>query len=435
MKIHVYGLGYVGCVSAACLAKAGHEVVGLDIDANKVAIINAGRSPIIEPDLGEIISDVVSSGALSAATEPTGPADVSIVCVGTPSSESGSLSLAQVVGTAHDLARMLKTSQSYRVVAIRSTVLPGTVEETVLPILSKESGKTPGKDFGLCMIPEFMREGSSVRDFAAPPFTVIGEYDTRSGDLAAKLFEQVDAPLFRTEIRTAEMIKYACNAFHAVKVCFANEIGNICKAFGIDSHAVMDIFCQDTKLNLSPYYLKPGFAFGGSCLPKDLRAILHRGRHEDMELPLMDSLLRSNRHQVQMAYRWIRRTGKKRIAVLGLSFKSQTDDLRESPILELIEMLLGKGFSVSIYDAEVSLAKVFGANREYIERAVPHVSSLMRESAEDAIGEAELVVVSKKSEAYLEAIRQLPPGTMILDLVRLSSDLQEMPAGYDGLCW
>ncbi|MCJ7646138.1 nucleotide sugar dehydrogenase, partial [bacterium] len=288
MRISVFGLGYVGCVSAACLARDGHKVMGVDINQNKVDIINSGRSPVVEKDIDEIIKEVVKSQKLIATTdvkEAVGNSEISMICVGTPSNDNGSLDLKYVKRVCVEIGTGLREKDEYHVVVVRSTMLPSSVEEELIPILEKTSGKKAGVDFGVCMNPEFMREGSSVYDFYHPPMTVIGELDKRSGGIVEEIYANIDAPVVRTAIRVAEMIKYVSNAFHGLKVCFANEIGNICKKLGIDSHEVMEIFCMDKKLSLSPYYLKPGFAFGGSCLPKDLRALLYRGRREDLRLP------------------------------------------------------------------------------------------------------------------------------------------------------
>ena len=345
MKATVFGMGYVGSVTAACLAKQGHDVTGIDLDAGKVALINSSQSPIMEPGLDEALQVAVAEGRLRSETKCKMLGDISLVCVGTPSNDNGSLDLRQVLRVCEDIGRLLETTGSYHVVNVRSTVIPGTVEGQIIPLLESISGKKNGKDFGVCMNPEFLRESTAVNDFYHPPFTVIGASDNRGANVVSMLYEGVETPLEIVPIRVAETIKYACNAFHALKVTFANEIGNLCKALGVDSWQVMEIFCKDNKLNLSPYYLKPGFAFGGSCLPKDLRAIKHLAKQLDLELPVLGSVLVSNQIQIERAYHLVRRIGKTRIGVLGLSFKTDSDDLRESPTVAFVERLIGEGLS------------------------------------------------------------------------------------------
>jgi GDP-mannose 6-dehydrogenase len=435
MKITVFGMGYVGCVTAACLAERGHEVVGIDVDDTKVSLVNSGRSPIIEPGLGDLLQRNVNAGRLRAACKAEALGDVALICVGTPSNENGSLGLGQMLKVLEEIGELLAKGASRTVVAIRSTVLPGTVEGVILPLLEKKSGKTCGKDFGICMNPEFMRETTSLKDFAEPPFTIIGTHDDAAAATMTQVYADVKAPLERTSVKEAEMIKYACNSFHAVKVCFANEIGNLSKGLGVDSHRVMEIVCRDTKLNLSPYYLKPGFAFGGSCLPKDLRAILHKAKQIDVELPMLNSLLESNRKQVDLAFNLVRRTGKNSVGILGLSFKAGTDDLRESPIVALTETLIGKGFRVRVYDEEVSLAKLYGANRRFIEQTIPHISSLMSSSLEEVVNNSEVILVSKKGNQFSEAVAKLPADRAVIDLVRLFPRNNGTPPTYEGICW
>jgi GDP-mannose 6-dehydrogenase len=438
MRVSVFGLGYVGSVSGACLAQMGHDVIGVDANPAKVTMINQGLPPVIEAGLSELTAEVTQSGKFRATEtwqEAIAESDVALVCVGTPSGSNGSLSAELVKRVSEQIGSALADKKDYFVVAVRSTVLPGTVEQLVIPALESGSGKTAGKDFGVCMVPEFLREGTSVKDFFHPPRTVIGELDCRSGKTVAALFEAIEAPLIHTRIRVAESLKYADNAFHALKVTFANEIGSICKAVGCDSHEVMNIFCKDTKLNLSPYYLKPGFAFGGSCLPKDLRALTYHARSLDVPTPLLDSILVSNKKQIERVTTLLQRYKGRSLGFLGLSFKHGTDDLRESPILEVIETMIGKGFRVSIYDEYVSIASLVGANKEYIHKEIPHVSSLMRSSAEELVRDCDVLVASTANERFGAALAQTKPDQVVIDLVRIVDKPETLNATYHGICW
>jgi GDP-mannose 6-dehydrogenase len=437
MKLSVFGLGYVGCVSAACFAREGHEVWGVDVNPTKVEIINGGRSPIVEAGVGDLIGEMVREGRLRATTDSTEAVrntELSLICVGTPSNQNGSLDLTFVKRVCQEIGAALEKKKERHTVVIRSTMLPGTIEGVVIPTLEVYSGKKAGRDFGVSINPEFLREGSSLKDFYAPPFTLIGADEEDVAASVRRLYSNIEAPLYVTSVRAAEMVKYACNCFHALKVSFANEIGNICKALGIDSHEVMDVFCQDKKLNLSPYYLKPGFAFGGSCLPKDLRALNYKAKEVDVEVPVLSSVLQSNRRQIERAYEMVLQTGKKRIGVLGFSFKAGTDDLRESPMVSLIEMLIGKGMQLSIYDRDVSLARLFGANKEYIEREIPHISQLMRASVKEVVENADVLIIGNKAEEFREIESQLRSDQLVIDLVRLFDDGIKQ-GEYEGICW
>jgi len=439
MRIAVFGLGYVGIVSAACLARDGHRVIGVDTNHGKVELVNDGASPIVEAGLAEMVGAAVRAGALRAtgdAAEAVAGTELSFVCVGTPGNGNGSLSLEFVDRVCRDIGAALADVPEWHLVAIRSTMLPGSMRETVIPALEAASGKTAGVDFGVCFNPEFLREGSAVKDYEDPPKTVIGELDQRSGDVLERLYAPLPGPKFRTDLATAEMVKYVDNAWHALKVAFANEIGNISKSCGVDSHAVMDIFCRDTKLNLSPSYLKPGFAFGGSCLPKDVRALTYYARSHDLETPVLSAILPSNELQISRAFELLQRHGRRRVGVLGLSFKAGTDDLRESPLVGLIERLIGKGYEVAIYDRNVSMAKLIGANREYILRHIPHIERLMVDDPDRLLEDSEILVIGTAEPEFSELVRRVPRGTLILDLVRtrIGDQLCDR-TGYQGICW
>lgn len=437
MNISIFGLGYVGCVTAACLAKLGHRITGIDINKNKVDTINQGKSPLIEPKLEEYIKEAVESKKLKA-TADTDKAiqetDISFICVGTPSKEDGSLDLKYIENISTQIGKSLQKKTSHHIIVIRSTVLPGTTENTIIPLIEKYSGKKSATGFDVCANPEFLREGTSIQDFFNPPKIVIGSNTTQTSDTIEKIYNLIKCPIFKTDIKTAEMIKYTDNSFHGLKVCFANEIGNICKSEDIDSHKVMDIFCSDTKLNLSPYYLKPGFAFGGSCIPKDLRAILHKSRSNNLKLPLLESILESNENQIKRAIKIITKTKKKNIGILGLSFKAKTDDLRESPIIEVIETLIGKGYNVKIYDNEVMLSSIFGANKEYITKEIPHIHRLFCSTIEETLKNTDIIIISKKEETFKQIKNLTTNNQLIIDLVRLFEP-SETKSQYEGIGW
>jgi GDP-mannose 6-dehydrogenase len=436
MKISIMGLGYVGAVSAGCLAEEGHEVIGVDPQQAKVDLINEGRTPIIERDIGEMIERNVAEGRLRATSnvhEAVRFTDLSLICVGTPSLGNGHIDLSYVKRVCRQIGEALKDHPGHTVV-VRSTMLPGTMRNVVIPELEAASGLKAGQDFGLCINPEFLREGTAVHDYFHPPKTVIGEIDKASGDVLAKLYGHMPCPLIRTDYETAEMVKYADNTWHALKVAFANEIGNICKGLGLDSHKLMDIFCQDTKLNLSPYYLKPGFAFGGSCLPKDVRALAYKAKMLDVQVPIINAILPSNQLQIERGIQAVIDKGNKKVGILGFSFKAGTDDLRESPIVELVERLIGKGYDLRVYDSNVRMASIRGANREYILNHIPHISKLMVGSVQEVLDHAGTIVIGNGSAEFREVPRLLAPPQQIVDLVRISESCS-LEGLYDGICW
>ncbi len=437
MKVSVFGLGYVGTVSAGCLANDGHEVLGVDPFPTKVDLINKGQSPIIEADIGEIIASNAKSGRLRATDDQAKAireTELSFVCVGTPSQSNGNLDLSYIRRVCEQIGQALKVKSARHTVVIRSTILPGTMHKMVIPVLEEFSGKKAGTDFGVCHNPEFLREGSAVKDFNAPPKTVIGELDKASGDILAVLYQKLDAPLIRTDLETAEMVKYVDNSWHALKIGFANEIGNLCKAFSIDAHAVMNIFCQDKKLNISPAYLLPGFAFGGSCLPKDLRALSYQAKMHDLELPIVTSILPSNEMQVNRGLQLIIDKGHKNVGILGFSFKAGTDDLRESPMIEVIERLLGKGYDLRIYDKNVNIASLVGANRDFILNRIPHISKLMVNDIDAVLAHAKTVVIGNKDPDFQSVPARLRNDQMLVDFVRIANRRSEK-GKYDGICW
>jgi GDP-mannose 6-dehydrogenase len=437
MKISIFGLGYVGAVSAGCFAKDGHDVIGVDPNQTKVDLINDGRTPIIEKDVDDIIKLAVDNNKLSATVSVDDAilkSDIALICVGTPSQFNGSLDLRYVRRVCEQIGTALKARDGFPVIVLRSTMLPGSMRNLVIPVLEEFSEKRAGKDFGVCNNPEFLREGTAVYDFYNPPKTVIGETDKKSGDLLSLLYEKMDAPLLRTDVEVAEMVKYTDNNWHALKVAFANEIGTICKSIDIDSHKVMDIFCQDTKLNISPYYMKPGFAFGGSCLPKDVRALNYKAKKLDLDLPVLSHIMQSNRRHIERCLERIMEKGNKKIGILGFSFKAGTDDLRESPIIELIERLIGKGYDLKLYDKNVNIASLVGANRDYIMNKIPHISKLMMTTINGVLEHADTIVIGNSDSEFATIFEQLKQGQIVIDLVRITENRSGREQ-YDGICW
>lgn len=436
MNLSIFGLGYVGAVSAACLSSDGHHVIGVDPNTTKVDLINKGVAPIVENDIGEMIEKTSREGRLEATTsvrDAVARTEMSLICVGTPSQLNGNLDLSYVRRVCEEIGAALRDKSDFHVVVARSTMLPGSMHSIVIPTLEQSSGKRAGIDFGVCNNPEFLREGTAVYDYYHPPKTVIGETDKAAGDKLVELYAGFDAPLIRTSVEVAEMVKYADNNWHALKVAFANEIGNIAKAVGIDGHKVMEIFCQDTKLNLSPYYMKPGFAFGGSCLPKDVRALTYKARSLDVDAPVLNAILPSNQRQVERAISMITSKPGRKVGVLGFAFKAGTDDLRESPMVDVIEHLIGKGYELMIFDRNVNLAALTGANRDFILNHIPHISRLMVGAVDDVMAFADTVVIGNGAAEFKASARNPRPGQVVVDLVRIDS--RTSGDGYDGICW
>lgn len=421
MRVSVFGLGYVGCVSAACLAKAGNEVIGVEVNEEKVNMINAAVPPVVEPGLKELLAHVVKAGrlrAVSSSVDAVNNTDMALICVGTPGRANGQLSVEALTRVGEEIGRALRCRREPYTVVLRSTVLPGTTQGVLVPALRAGVGGEWRGTLRVAVNPEFMREGSALPDFVRPPLTLVGSDDPEAASLLKRLYAGVDAPFVHTELRNAEMVKYASNAFHALKVCFANEMGDACKALGADAQEVMRIFRMDRKLNASEAYLRPGFAFGGSCLPKDLRALLHAAGRADVLLPLLTSILPSNETQIRQAVDTVLATRKRRVGVVGLAFKPGTDDLRESPMVTLVETLIGKGCEVRILDQNVAIARLVGANRKYIEEEIPHISSLMCENVETLLGHADVVVIGGASEEATEVLADVAPGQVVVDLTR-----------------
>jgi GDP-mannose 6-dehydrogenase len=439
LSVSIFGLGYVGSVSAACFASMGHKVIGVDVSRAKVEMMDSGRTPIIEDRMSEMVAQAHGAGLLRATTDATAAvmnSEVSFVCVGTPSLKNGKLDLSHIEGVAREIGAAIRQKNSPHVFVLRSTVLAGTTETVAIPILEKESGKKCGQDFTVCYNPEFMREGSAVSDFLNPPYTILGASDTRHLGPLRELYKNTPGTLYQTTIPVAEMVKYFSNCYHALKVGFANEMGTMCKHLGVDAHAVTKIFTSDTKLNISSAYLFPGFAFGGSCLPKDLRAITYKAKELDLELPLLESLMPSNAEHINRAVEMVMSTRKKRIAQLGLSFKAGTDDLRESPQVQLIKRLMGEGLDIKVWDEDVSLGRLAGANREYIEQVIPHIGSVLSADLEGVLSTAEVVILGNKSASKERLAKYLRPEQIVIDLIHL--DETRRPQGarkYEGICW
>jgi GDP-mannose 6-dehydrogenase len=439
LSISIFGLGYVGSVSAACFASMGHKVIGVDVSRAKVEMVDSGRSPIIEARMSELVAEENRAGRLRATTDSTAAvlqSDVSFVCVGTPSLRSGKLDLSHIEKVAGEIGAALKQKKSQHTFVLRSTVLPGTTESVVLPILEQASGRRVGSDFTVCYNPEFMREGSAVADFLQPPYTIVGSQHVSHLAPLRELYKDVPGRLFETTITVAEMVKYLSNAYHAVKVGFANEVGTLCKHLGVDAEAVTEIFTADTRLNISPAYLSPGFAFGGSCLPKDVRALTYRAKELDLKVPLLESLLPSNAEHIERALEAVIRTNKRKVAQLGLSFKAGTDDLRESPQVQLIKRLLGEGYEVRVWDRDVALGRLAGSNRQYIEEVIPHIGSLLSADLEQVLNGAEVVIVGNKSVDKNELSKHLRADQIVIDLVNLDKSRRPDAVGtYEGICW
>jgi GDP-mannose 6-dehydrogenase len=439
MNVSVFGLGYVGSVSAGCMASEGDSVIGVDVDDGKVACINSGKSPVGEPLLDELIGSAVRAGRLRATTDSVAAvaeSEVCLICVGTPSARNGRVNHDHIDSVCAQIGRALEFADHYYVVVVRSTVFPGTVEGRIIPRLEEHSGRQAGEGFGVCMIPEFLREGSGVKDYRNPPYVIIGELDQASGECAQRLYAGIaQAPVVRTTLRLAEMVKYASNAFHALKIAFANEIGVIAKEHGIDGRAVMDLVARDTILNASSAYLRPGFAFGGSCLPKDMRTLVHGAHRTGLDCPLLDAALESNRRHLERCIELVEASERRKVGILGLSFKAGTDDVRESPGLTLAETLLGRGYDVVVYDQNVDPSRLIGSNRAFLERELPHIASLMRDTLEDVLDEADVLIVTNTNPEYRQILDLTRPNHRVVDLVGLANDRDSTYPAYDGICW
>lgn len=435
MNVSIFGLGYVGCVSLGCIAQNGHQVTGVDVQDTKVDLINNGKPTIIEKDIDNIIQQQWKEGRIAATKDhfqAVKESDISIICVGTPSTGNGHLTLDYLYNTATQIAEGIKEKDTFHVVAIRSTVLVGT-NKRVSEIIEAHSGKKRNEDFAVVSNPEFMREGSAVKDYYHPAVTVLGSESRKALDMMRELYKEIDAPIKETDIEVAEIIKYINNSWHALKITFANEVGNISKSLNLDSHKIMDVFCMDDHLNLSSYYLKPGFAYGGSCLPKDLKALNTISHDAYLYSPILDSIDKSNQHQKKIAFDMIVNKGKRKIGILGFSFKQGTDDLRYSPIVEITENLLGKGFEILIYDEKVNLSKITGTNKKYIDTHIPHLSNLLHNDLDLVAEQSEVLVISQKLPD-VKGLMEKYPDKIYIDLIRVQEILPEVK-DYEGICW
>jgi GDP-mannose 6-dehydrogenase len=437
MNISIFGLGYVGAVSLACLARDGHGVIGVDVDPAKLSLIAAGKTPVVEEGMIELMTKVVASGRVSVTTDAAQAVrdtELSLVCVGTPSAANGSQDLSAILNLAEHLGTSLRTIDRPHVFVFRSTLAPGTVEGVLRPIIEKASGKIEGQDFFVCFQPEFLREGSSIRDYDRPPFTIVGANGDYPVARLKQLFGHLPCDFHVTAIRSAEMVKYCCNNFHALKITYANETARLCEALGVDPFQVMDLVCRDTQLNISTAYLKPGFSFGGSCLPKDLRATMHLAKERDVEMPMHAGILPSNRAHTDRALTKILETGKRRVGMIGLAFKTGTDDLRESPLVLLAEHLIGKGLTLQVYDPDVHLSSLLGANRKFIENHLPHIGALVQEDLVPIVQGSDVLVLGLGDRKTVDQLRRIAgPDKIIIDLVGVGRE--GFAASYVGLSW
>jgi GDP-mannose 6-dehydrogenase len=438
MRISVLGLGYVGAVSAACLARDGHDVIGVDVDPLKLELLRSGRSPIVEEGIQELTQQVVAAGRINVTNDvhaAVADSDLSFVCVGTPSSANGSQDISAVKRVMASMGEGIGRKTGFHTVVMRSTLQPGTMDQVVRPLLEQHSGKVADRDFGLCFQPEFLREGTSIKDYDQPPFTVVGTRSQQAADVVRQLFGHLPCEFLVTSVGVAELLKYSCNAFHALKVTFANEVGRLSQSVEVDAREVMDLMCRDKRLNISPAYLKPGFAFGGSCLPKDLRALTYVGKQRDVNTPMLGAILGSNRAHIDHVLDKIMVPGVRRVGMIGLSFKAGTDDLRESPLVAVAERLIGKGYDLRIYDPEVNLSRLIGANRRFIEESIPHIGNLMVTSCEAAVAHAQVVLVGVGGKSIIaEVLKYLTADHRVVDVVGLPRE-QLHCASYSGACW
>jgi len=438
MKISIFGLGYVGAVSLGCLARDGHEVIGVDIDETKLDLIRNGQTPIVEEGMQDLMRNAKESGRVTAtnnAIDGVKNSALSFICVGTPSAKNGDHDLTALKRLSEQLGLAIKDKSDFHVFIVRSTISPGTIEDVVRPIIEEHSGKKMGEGFGLGFQPEFLREGTSIKDYDHPPYTVVGTDSDRSSNMIKDLFGHLPCEFISTSIRSAEMLKFCCNVFHALKITFANEVARISQAVGVDSHEVMQLVCEDKRLNISTAYMRPGFAFGGSCLPKDLRAMVRMAQNNDIDIPMLSNVLPSNRVHIDHAVDFVLNHGSKSVGMIGLSFKSGTDDLRESPLVTLAERFIGKGLDLKIYDPEVNLARLIGANKRYIEESIPHISSLMRDNCEEIIENSDILIVGLSDKPLLEMLHaKCRADHYVIDLVGMS-DGDTLKGTYQGICW